>query len=92
MEALDRKWGLRFDDCGLGVSARRLCEHIELGQINPFAPISSASAHQPQAYLDVVDCSGPVQTLTGYTLADLHTREHPGVPRSCVEELLGHSV
>ena len=64
MSALGEKWRLAFDECRLELSARRLWEHVELGQINPFPSITPASAAEPQCYVDIVDGSGPVQTLT----------------------------
>jgi len=90
MEPFDEQWELRFDGCGLEISARRLWEHTELGQINPFPPITSASAAQPQAYVDIVDGSGPVDSLTGLTLADAMAGKHQGVSEALVHELLRH--
>ena len=48
MSTLSEKWRLRFDECRLELSARRLWEHVELGQINPFPSITPASAAEPQ--------------------------------------------
>ncbi len=90
MATLGEQWGMRFDRCRLGISARRLLEHTELGQINPFPPITPVSAGQPLAYVDVVDAAGPVHTLTGYTLADLLAGKHGGVGETLVRELLVH--
>lgn len=88
MSALGEKWRLAFDECRLELSARRLWEHVELGQINPFPFITPASAGEPQSYVDIVDGSGPVQTLTGLTLADLLAGNRADVPEVSVRELL----
>jgi len=90
MAPLDERWQLRFDGCSLEISACRLWEHTELGQINPFLNITPASAHQPQAYVDIVDGSEPVQTLTGLTLADLLAGNHGSLSPMLVRELLLH--
>lgn len=90
MASLDKKWCLRFDGCRLAISAFRLREHTELGQINPFLPITPASALQPLAFVDIVDASDPVQPLTGHTLADLFAGKHDGVPMADVRVLMRH--
>lgn len=91
MTLLGEQWELRFDGCALVLSARRLWEHTELGQVNPFPPITLAGADQPQAYVDIVDGSDPVAALTGLTLADLLAGKHGGVSEALVRELLLHA-
>ena len=59
-----------------------------MGQINPFALITPASAMQPQAFVDVVDVSGSVQTLTGLTWADLLAGKHGRIAQEHVNQLL----
>lgn len=49
----------------LGISARRLLEHTQMGQINPFSKLNSSSAKNPEAFVDVVEVSGLDRTLTG---------------------------
>ena len=88
MSVLSEKWRLHYDGCPLELSARRLWEHVELGQINPFPFITPPSAGEPQSYVDIVDGSGPVQTLTGLTLADLLAGNCADVPEVSVRELL----
>ena len=83
MSAPDEKWRLRFDGCPLALSAHRLWEHVELGQINPFPSITPTSADEPQCYVDIVDGSGPIETLTGHTLADLLGGNRANVPEVC---------
>lgn len=90
MASLDEQRDLRFEGCALGISSRRALEHIQLGQINPFAPIKPASVMQPQAYVDIVDVSEPVQTLTGLTLADLLAGRCAGLQKKMSDQLLGH--
>ncbi len=68
--------GWHFKGCVLGISARRLWEHTQMGQINPFALITPASAMQPQAFVDIVEVSGSVPALTGFTWADLLAGNH----------------
>jgi len=90
MPARGEQWRLRFEGCRLEISAHRLWEHTELGQINPFPHISHASAIQPEAYVDVVDASKPVQTLTGLTLADLLAGNYGAMREAFAHELLRH--
>ena len=82
------QWRLHFEGCRLEISAHRLWEHTELGQINPFTPISPASAIQPEVYLDIVDASLSGQSLTGLTLADLFAGKYGGLSEALVHELL----
>jgi len=85
MTLLDNYAGWNFKGCALGISARRLWEHTQMGQINPFALITPASAMQPQAFVDVVDATG---SLTGFTWADLLAGKHGHISNEQVNQLL----
>ena len=63
--------GWTFGNNLLGISARRLLEHTQMGQINPFSTFNAASAKKPETFVDVVEVSGLARTLTGWTLNDL---------------------
>lgn len=61
-----------------------------MGQINPFASITPASAMQPQAFVDIVDLSGAVPALTGFTWADLLAGKHGHITLERVNQLLSN--
>src|SRR3981081_2636694 len=65
---------LDFEDCAYGVSARRIYEHMMLGQINPFArSVSSVrSSREAAELIDLVHGYPQIYSLTGLTLAGLH--------------------
>jgi hypothetical protein len=88
MVLLDNYVGWTFKACALSISARRLWEHTQMGQINPFASITPASAMQPQTFVDVVDVTGTVPALTGVTLADLLAGKHGRIEKGDVDQLL----
>ncbi len=90
MTLLDNYAGWNFKGCALGISARRLWEHTQMGQINPFALITPASAMQPQAFVDIVDLSGAVPALTGCTWADLLAGKHGHISLERVNQLLSN--
>ncbi len=90
MTLRDNYAGWNFKGCSLGISARRLWEHTQMGQINPFALISPASAMQPQAFVDIVDLSGAVPALTGCTWADLLAGKHGHISLERVNQLLSN--
>lgn len=58
-----------------GLSARRLWEHTDMGQINPFDRAISArrELNDAAAFIDVVRFDGDTFSLTGATLAELKT-------------------
>ena len=71
-------------ECGnriYGLSARRLWEHTELGQINVFRKAISARSELNDAadFIDIVVCDGVSDNfrLTGLTLADLKVGQKP---------------
>lgn len=80
-----------------GISARRLWELTELGQINPFGRVinSQPELNLAASFLDVVRFDGPGFELIGLTLADVregrpHGRgwgPHVNVPQSLAESL-----
>ncbi len=79
MTQLAQQLDLRFKGNALSLSAHRLWEHTTLRQINPFGHITPASAQKPQDYIDLIDMSGSVPTLTGFTLGNLLTGNHAGL-------------
>lgn len=64
---------LGFVDVDFGLSARRLWEHTELGQINVFTQAISArpELNDATAFIDVIWFEGEAISLAGLTLADL---------------------
>ncbi len=88
MTLLNNYAGWNFKGCKLSISARRLWEHTQMGQINPFALITPTSAMQPQAFVDIVDVSGTVPALTGFTWADLLAGKHGRIAQADVTQLL----
>lgn len=63
---------LRFTAGAYGLSARRLWEHTELGQINVFSQAINArrGGNGAAAFIDVVRFNGETFSLVGFTLAD----------------------
>lgn len=86
----NRQLDLRIAGCALALSARRIWEHTEFGQVNPFAPVPASGDIQPEAYVDLVNMSGPVQMLAGLTLEDAIAGRQTGVVRVLVKQLLQH--
>jgi len=66
---------LRFANCDYGLSARRLWEHTELGQINVFghslAINQRRETNEAAMFIDVVRFSGDTFSLVGLTLVEL---------------------
>lgn len=64
---------LRFSGCDYGLSARRLWEHTELGQINVFGRAISQQreANKAAEFIDVVRFDGETFLLLDMTLAEL---------------------
>lgn len=69
------QWLLQFEDCRLALSARRLWDHTEFGQINPFFSPISATA-KPDDFVDVINIHGEIQSLTGVTLGGFMGGSH----------------
>jgi hypothetical protein len=62
---------LKFEGSAYGLSARRLWEFTELGQINVFAsPIRSRQGNDPAEFIDVVWMYANILSLIGVTLAE----------------------
>ncbi len=79
-----------FEGCVLEISARRIFEHTQLRQINPFEIITPSSYLKPQEYVDIIDAAVPVKTLTGLTLSDLLLGKHSGLSQAHVKQLQEH--
>ena len=62
-----------FESGFYGLSARRLWEHTELGQVNVFSKAISSrpELNEAEAFIDVVRFDGDAFWLAGLTLADL---------------------
>lgn len=75
---------IRFIDSDYGLSALRLMEHTELGQINPFGKAISQRVELNDAsdFIDVVRFDDGMFTLAGFTLADLQADLMPANRRS----------
>lgn len=69
----------RFERGCYGLSARRLWEHTEMGQINVFSKAISSrqELNDAEAFIDVVKFDGDAFWLAGLTLADLRARRMP---------------
>ena len=74
---------LRFSGSDYGLSARRLWEHTEMGQINPFVRAISArrELNNAAAFIDVVCFDGDTFALAGFSLGQLLTGN---IPPDCV--------
>lgn len=70
---------MRFAYGDYGLSARRLWEHTELGQVNVFSKaISSRQEFNDAAeFIDVVCFKGDALSLAGLTLAELKAGRFP---------------
>jgi hypothetical protein len=68
-----------FDDGDHGLSARRLWEHTEQGQINVFGTALTVreKASDAEAFIDVVQFEGDAVHLEGVTVSDLRARRLP---------------
>jgi len=77
----DDELDLLFEDCNLGVSARRIYEHIHFRQVNPFESITLINAGAPEKYVDIIDISGANLILTNVTLSDVINRK-----ASCISD------
>lgn len=88
---LKDKFAIRFDGDRLGLSARRIWEHVQLRQINPFHKSPLGRVIRVDEFIDIVDMPGNSNTLTGATLADLRRGDYAGLPRPQVKSLLWHT-
>jgi hypothetical protein len=70
---------LRFIGCDYGLSARRLWEFTEMGQINPFERAISErrELNDAPSFIDVVQFDGDNFSLAGFTLAQLLANNIP---------------
>ena len=90
MNSITKKLDILFENCSLGISSRRIWEHTQLRQINPFRQINPTMARHPQDYVDIIDVSSPIITLTGLTVSDLLKGKRRGLSQAHVEQLLEH--
>lgn len=70
---------LRFFGSAFGLSARRLWEHTELGQINVFGHAISdrPGFNDPLVFIDLVSYSGDAFSLAGLTVAEFLAHKTP---------------
>ena len=63
-----------FEGCAYGVSARRIFEHMMLGQINPFSRLVSSVQSPGEAgeVIDLISGHPDSYSLTGLTLSALY--------------------
>jgi hypothetical protein len=85
---------LRFSGCDYGLSARRLWEHTELGQINVFG---CAISQQPEAnkaaeFIEVVRFDGETFSLLDMTLAELQAGQFQPNTSFRINTELSHRV
>ena len=74
-----------------GLSARRLWEHTQHRQINPFKPINYYSGTNPEAYVDVVGITTPSPVYLGATLEDFRSDHSKWSDAKFADELLAHA-
>lgn len=85
MQTFDEGRALWSDQCWLGLSARRIWEHIHFGQVNPFAPLGRSNVDQTADFVDVVDVRSRPASLTGLSLGDVLREVFPAAMRdSCL--------
>ena len=70
---------MQFRQSDYGLSARRLWEHTELGQVNVFGLAISArpELNDAAAFIDIIRFDGDAFMLTGLTLAALRAGRIP---------------
>src|SRR3990167_8664890 len=70
---------LRFPGSDFGLSARRLWEHTELGQVNVFGHAISErrELNDARVFIDVVCFAGDAFSLAGLTLAEFLAHKFP---------------
>jgi hypothetical protein len=90
MILFDSQIPISFRDSVLGLSQCRLVEHTQFRQINPFEAITDTSSLRPQNYIDIIDVSSPVTTLTGLTLSDLMEGRYQSLPLPHINQLFDH--
>ncbi|NEX61123.1 hypothetical protein [Noviherbaspirillum galbum] len=81
---------LRIKSSVLALSARRILEHITLGQLNPFPDIPADGDIDARLYVDVINMSGEVHLLTGMNLHQAVHERHAGMMRRLLDQLLPH--
>lgn len=86
----DNRLQLCFANGELGLSARRIWEHLALRQVNPFRPITRWTRIRAEDYVDIIDGNTEFPPLTGVTLADLFAGRYRGLPPQRVDRLLKH--
>lgn len=70
----DKNLAIRFGGDNLGMSVRRTWEHVLFRQINPFHKSPFGRECQVDEFIDIIEMPERMNTLTGFTLADLRRR------------------
>jgi hypothetical protein len=70
---------IQFAHSEYGLSARRIWEHLELGQVDVFGQtaFSPSERHDATRFIDVIWMAGLEVALMGFTLFDLRARIYP---------------
>ena len=79
---------LKIPNVPYGLSARRLWEHTQHQQVNPFRPISIESRRRPGAFVDVVYVARDAVTYLGVTLEDFLQNPRSWLPSNFVDGML----
>ncbi len=88
MAILDDDWEMNFPQQGIGLSARRIGEHLERGQINPFVAVTLARCTRPELFIDVIDLTRRFKRMVGLTVADLQAGRYGLLRNTAVSEVL----
>ncbi len=89
MQFTDNGMCIWFPGLDLGFWSRRILEHVQQGQINPFERLDAESATHPEQFVDVVDNQGCGLRLRGITLFAAQTAGNDddarlaGIVRQC---------
>jgi hypothetical protein len=78
---------LCFGGAPLGLSARRIWEHVALRQVNPFTPLRTNASVRAEEFVDVIQVETARALLTGTTLADVMAGDTGELAASSVQQL-----
>jgi hypothetical protein len=79
-----------FKDIPIGLSARRIWEHTQLRQVNPFLHVTKERIHRPENFIDVIIRPNSYPVYWGCTLLDLMDDQWPYIRTHQTEQLLSH--
>jgi hypothetical protein len=78
---------LCFGGAHLGLSARRIWEHVALRQVNPFTPVRPNAPVRAEDFVDVIRVETEHTRLTGTTLAEFMAGDVGELAAGSVEQL-----